>query len=53
MATPVFLPGESHGQSYSPCGHKELDMTKLLSTHTHVSNTFSDPIMSSLLVKYI
>ena len=39
MATPVFLPGESHGQrslaSYSPCGHKELDMTKLLSTHTH------------------
>ena len=35
MATPVFLPGESHGQSYSPCGHKELDMTKLLSTHRH------------------
>ena len=27
--TPVFLPGESHGQrslgSYSPWGHKELD----------------------------
>ena len=30
--TPVFLPGESHGQrslaGYSPLGHKELDMTE-------------------------
>ena len=30
--TPVFLPGESHGQrsleGYSPQGHKESDMTK-------------------------
>ena len=30
--TPVFLPGEFHGQKslegYSPWGHKELDMTK-------------------------
>ena len=30
--TPVFLPGEFHGQrslvGYSPWGHKELDMTK-------------------------
>ena len=30
--TPIFLPGESHGQrslvGYSPCGHKELDMTE-------------------------
>ena len=29
--TPVFLPGESHGQKslvgYSPWGHKESDMT--------------------------
>ena len=29
--TPVFLPGEFHGErsfvGYSPCGHKELDMT--------------------------
>ena len=34
--TPVFLPGESHGQrslaGYSPWGHKESDMTKRLST---------------------
>jgi len=33
--TPVFLPGESHGQrslvGYSPCGCKELDTTE----HTH------------------
>ena len=30
--TPVFLPGESHGQrslvSYCPWGHKELDKTQ-------------------------
>ena len=30
--TPVFLPGESHGQrslvGYGPWGHKESDMTK-------------------------
>ena len=34
--TPVFLPGESHGQrslvGYSPWGGKELDMAELLST---------------------
>ena len=34
LATPVFLPGESHGQKslvgYSPRGHKESDTTKLL-----------------------
>ena len=30
--TPVFLPGEPHGQrslvGYNPQGHKELDMTE-------------------------
>ena len=35
--TPVFLPGESHGQmglaGYSPWGRKELDMTEWLSLH--------------------
>ena len=35
--TPVFLPGESHGQrslmGYSPWGCKELDKTELLSTN--------------------
>ena len=33
LPTPVFLPGESHGQrslaGYSPWGHKELDMTEV------------------------
>ena len=37
--TPVFLPGEFHGQrshaGYSPCGHKELDMTELLTFTFH------------------
>ena len=32
QSTPVFLPGESHGQRrlarYSPYGHKELDRTE-------------------------
>ena len=36
--TPVFLPGESHGQrsleGYGPWGHKELETTERLSTHT-------------------
>ena len=36
--TPVFLPGESHGQrslvGYSPWGGKELDMTEQLTHHT-------------------
>ena len=34
MTTPVFLPGGFHGErslvSYSPWGHKELDMTEQL-----------------------
>ena len=37
--TSVFLPGKFHGQrslvGYSPWGHKELNMTEWLSTHTH------------------
>ena len=37
--TPVFLPGESHGQrnlvGYSPRGHKELYMTEQL-RHTYI-----------------
>ena len=36
--TPIFLPGESHGQGNladcSPWGHKELDITEQLSTDT-------------------
>ena len=38
QSTPVFLPGESHGQrslmGYGPWGPKESDTTEHLSTHT-------------------
>ena len=38
--TPVFLPGESHGQRslacYSPWGCKESDTTERLSMHPHI-----------------
>ena len=37
--TPVFLPGEFHGQKilagYSPWGHNELDMTEVTQHATH------------------
>ena len=37
--TPVFLPGESHGQrslaGYGPQGPKELDTTEHMHTYTH------------------
>ena len=41
--TPVFLPGESHGQrsleGCSPWGHKGSDMTEQLThTHTHINS---------------
>ena len=36
--SPVFLPGESHGQrsleGYSPWGRKELDTTERVTLHT-------------------
>ena len=43
QSTPVFLPGEFHGQKnlvgYSPWSHKELDTTERLThTHTHTLN---------------
>ena len=43
LATPVFLPGEFHGErrlvGYSPWGHKELDTTKWLTpADSHNSN---------------
>ena len=40
VPTLVFLPGESHGLGslvgYSPWDHRELDMTKWLSTHSPI-----------------
>ena len=43
MATPVFLPGEFHGQrrlvGHSPWGHEELDRTEQLHFHFSLSCT--------------
>ena len=41
LLTPLFLPGEFHGQrslaSYSPWSHKQSDTTERLTyTHTHI-----------------
>ena len=40
--TPVFLPGESHGQrslvGYSPQGRKESDMTEVTCMHAHMKH---------------
>ena len=47
--TPVFLPGESHGQgsleSYSPGGHKESDTTEQLSTHAQTLNVSESKVL--------
>ena len=49
--TPVFLPGESHGQrsleSYSPWGHKELDTIEHTHTHTHTHRSHEVPLFQS------
>ena len=49
--TPIFSPGESHGQrslvGYRPRGHKELDTTEETArahTHTH-THTVSSPLI--------
>ena len=43
--TPVFLPGQLHGQTsladYSPWGCEKLDMTERL-THTHTHTQYND-----------
>ena len=43
--TPVFLPGESHGQrslaGYGPRGGKESDSSKRLSTHAQTRREYS------------
>ena len=50
--TPVFLPGESHGQrslmGYSPWGHKESDMTEQL-TQTHTVSV----VAKTMCVRYV
>ena len=48
--TPVFLPGEFHGQrspaGYSPWGRNELDMPELAHTHIH-KHTYYKPVVGS------
>ena len=45
LATPVFLPGEFHGQrslvGYYPWGHKESDTTEPLTLSTRLVSTLS------------
>ena len=52
--TPVFSPGESHGQSslagYSPRGHKKSDKTE--ATYTHLSTTKNFLIFSIISLQY-
>ena len=47
--TPVFLPGESHGQrsltGYSPWGHKESDMTKATQHSTVYLSVITDHLL--------
>ena len=51
QTTPVFLPGESHGQrslaGYSPWGHRESDATER--THRPVAVAFSRRAFAHLL----
>ena len=46
--TPIFLPGEPHGQrslaGYSPYGRKELDTTEV-TQHTHKHGSFAESYM--------
>ena len=58
QSTPVFLPGELHGQrnlaGYSPWGRKELDITvRLTHTHTHThtrtASSHAVPLVSASL----
>ena len=50
--TPVFLPGEFHGQrspaSYSPWGGKESDMTEWLHFHFHLIQYKLDQLIRSI-----
>ena len=53
LPTPVFLPGESHGQrslaDYSPWGHKESDTTEWLTLSHYPMIWFSHVLFNQLL----
>ena len=54
--TPIFLPGESHGQrslaSHNPWGHKESDTTEWLTHHHHhqIVDQVSELILLGLVI---
>ena len=52
LPTPVFLPGEFHGQrnlvGHSPWGCKELKTAERLSMHTHQSTWLAKLVLQSL-----
>ena len=54
--TPVFLPGEFHGQrslvGYSLWGHKESDTTEHTHTHTH-THTYEDSYPYLMITVYL
>ena len=56
LSTPVFLPGESHGQKslagYSPWGYKELDITEQ-SWHRQVAKETQDSSSSPLCLLFL
>ena len=53
--TPVFLPGESHGQrglaSYSPWGHKTSDTTEQLSMYAQMYHHEEKLLIITLVVE--
>ena len=55
--TPVFLPGESHGQrslvGYRPRGHKELDTTEHTLNFRVCLHLISTPLISATFKAYI
>ena len=57
LLTPVFLPGESHGQSlvgYSPWGHKQLDTNEQPGTQDiRISFGNNSPCLFNFYAEYI
>ena len=53
--TPVFLPGESHGQrrlaGYSPWGHKKSDTTEQLSMYAQMHHHEEKLLIITLVVE--
>ena len=58
QSTPVFLPGESHGQrslaGYSPWGHKESNMTEATHLASKLRNIWNqDTELSNIVIQII